>query len=70
MRIMRTWSGVDRMRTEVRIELMQLDLPAPVAPAMRMWGIVARFISTALPVDVAAHGDLERMGGALGLGRR
>ena len=31
-------------------ELRQLDLPAPVWPAMRMWGIVARFIITALPV--------------------
>ena len=30
-------------------ELMQLDLPAPVAPAMSRCGIVARFISTAVP---------------------
>ena len=48
-------------------ELMQDDLPAPVAPAMSRWGIVARFISTGLAVDVAAHGHLERVGGPAGL---
>ena len=47
---MRTWSGVERMRIEVMSELRQLDLPAPVAPAMRRWGMVARFIITALPL--------------------
>ena len=31
-------------------ELRHDDLPAPVAPAMRMWGIWARFISTARPL--------------------
>ncbi len=46
---MRTCSGVERMRIDVMIELMHDDLPAPVAPAMRMWGIVARLASTALP---------------------
>ena len=46
---MRTWSGVERMRIDVMSELMQLDLPAPVAPAMSRCGIVARFIITAWP---------------------
>ena len=32
------------------IELMQDDLPAPVAPAMRMCGIRPRFAMTAWPV--------------------
>ena len=31
------------------MQLMQLDLPAPVAPATSRWGIVARFIMTARP---------------------
>ncbi len=30
-------------------ELMQLDFPAPVAPAIRMWGISARLAMTARP---------------------
>ena len=38
------------MMIDVMIELRQLDLPAPVAPAMRRWGMVARFIITALPL--------------------
>ncbi|CAB4990862.1 unannotated protein [freshwater metagenome] len=37
------------MSTEVMSELMQLDLPAPVAPATRMWGIFARFAQTKPP---------------------
>jgi hypothetical protein len=32
------------------IELRQLDLPAPVAPAMSTWGMAARFIMTARPL--------------------
>ena len=42
MRIMRTWSGVERMSTDVISELMHNDLPAAVAPAMSPWGMVAR----------------------------
>ena len=49
MRIIRTWSGVDRTRIDVISELMHDDLPAPVAPAMRTWGISARLASTGRP---------------------
>ena len=45
-RIIRTSSGVERMRIETIIELMKLDLPAPVAPATSMCGIFARFATT------------------------
>ncbi len=44
-------------------ELMQDDLPAPVAPAIRMWGIVARFDQHGPAGDVAADRDLERVRG-------
>ncbi len=47
--IIRTSSGVDRMRTEVIIELMKLDLPEPVAPATSRWGILARLATTKPP---------------------
>ncbi len=63
---MRTSSGVVRMRIDVTIVLMQLDLPAPVWPAMSTCGNVARFANTALPGDVAAHADFERELGLLG----
>src|SRR5919198_673560 len=49
MRIMRTSSGVARRRTEVRIVLMQPDLPEPVVPAMSTCGMRARSVHTALP---------------------
>ena len=49
IRIMRTCSGVERIRIDVMIELMHDDLPAPVWPAMSRWGMVARFISTEVP---------------------
>jgi hypothetical protein len=42
----RTWSGVDRASTETSSVLRQLDLPAPVAPAIRMCGILARLATT------------------------
>ena len=42
----RTSSGVARIRIEMIIELMQVDLPAPVAPATRMCGIFARLATT------------------------
>jgi hypothetical protein len=49
IRIIRTSSGVRRSRIEVRIVLMQPDLPEPVVPAMRMCGMRARSAQTALP---------------------
>ena len=48
-RMRRTWSGVQRMSIDVTSELMQLDLPAPVAPAMSTCGSVARSSITDLP---------------------
>ena len=54
------------------MQLMPLDLPAPVAPAISMWGVVARSRNTALPamslpmatssglVALAASGELRR----------
>ena len=66
---MRTWSGVERMRIDVSSELRQDDLPAPVAPAMRMWGMVGEVGEHRLAVDVAPDGDLERVGGLAGLRR-
>ena len=48
-RMSRTWSGVARVRIEVSTELMQDDLPDPVAPETRTWGISARFAMTARP---------------------
>ena len=48
-RIIRTSSGVERISTEVISELMQLDLPEPVAPAMSTCGILARLATTKPP---------------------
>ena len=48
---------------------MHEDLPAPVAPAMRMWGTSARLTRIGPAGDVAADGDLEGVGGLVGLGR-
>ena len=45
----RTSSGVDRMRMDTIIEFTNEDLPAPVAPATSMCGILARFASTNPP---------------------
>ena len=41
--------GVARMSTDVMSELMHDDFPAPVAPAIRMCGIAARFTITGRP---------------------
>jgi hypothetical protein len=49
IRIIRTSSGVERSRIEVRIVLMQPDLPEPVVPAISMCGIRARSAQTAWP---------------------
>ena len=42
----RTSSGVARVSSEINKVLRQLDLPAPVAPAIRMCGILARLATT------------------------
>src|SRR6478735_5131045 len=47
--IIRTSSGVERIRIEVIIELMKLDLPDPVAPATSRCGIFARLATTKPP---------------------
>ncbi len=47
--IIRTSSGVERIRIEVIIELMNDDLPDPVAPATSRCGIFARFATTKPP---------------------
>ena len=47
--IIRTSSGVDRISSELTIELMKLDLPEPVAPATSRWGIFARLATTKPP---------------------
>ena len=49
MRTMRTSSGVDRISTDAISELMQDDLPDPVAPATRTCGIFARLAQTKPP---------------------
>ena len=59
MRIIRTWSGVARIRMLVISELMQLDLPAPVAPAMSRWGIVARLTLNGRPAMSRPRPDLQ-----------
>ncbi len=68
----RTWSGVVRISSDVMMQLMPLDLPAPVAPAISRCGVVARSRNTALPamslptatssgpVAAAASGDASR----------
>ena len=38
-----------RITSDVMSELRQLDLPAPVAPEIRTWGISARFTTTVRP---------------------
>ena len=47
--IMRTSSGVDRIRIDATIELTKLDLPDPVAPATSRCGIFARLATTNPP---------------------
>ena len=54
MSTIRTWSGVARHRMDRISVLMQLDLPAPVAPATSRCGIFVRLAtmkppSTSLP---------------------
>ena len=46
----RSTSGVVRIRIEAIMALMHDDLPAPVAPAMSRWGMVARSSITARPL--------------------
>ena len=52
------------------MQLMPLDLPAPVAPAISRCGVVARSRNTALPAMSLPIGDLERTGGGRRLRRR
>ena len=47
--IIRTSSGVERIRIEQIIELMKHDLPEPVAPATSRCGILARLATTKPP---------------------
>ncbi len=47
--ISRTSSGRVRISSEVTIELMHDDFPAPVAPAMSTWGSSARLSSADAP---------------------
>ena len=61
---------MERISSEVMMQLMPLDLPAPVAPAISRCGVVARFEEHRPAGDVLADGDLERVRGRLGLGRR
>jgi len=49
IRIIRTSSGVERSRIDVRIVLMHPDFPEPVVPAIRRCGMRARSAHTALP---------------------
>ena len=46
---MRTSCGVARISTDTTIELIQLDLPAPVAPATSKWGIFVKLAQTKPP---------------------
>ncbi len=46
MSTMRTSLGFARMRSDVIMELTKLDLPEPVDPATRRWGIFARLAMT------------------------
>ena len=58
---MRTSSGVARSKIEVIIVLMQVDLPAPVAPATSRCGILARFATTEPALDVLAQAHHHRV---------
>jgi hypothetical protein len=46
IRTMRTSAGFARISRDVIIEFTKLDLPEPVEPATRRWGIFARFATT------------------------
>ena len=63
---MRTSSGVARRRIDERIALIHPDLPAPVVPAIRRCGILARSQATPAPVmSLPSHAvnGLEPSGG-------
>ena len=58
IRISRASSGVARSRIDVRIVLMQPDLPEPVVPAIRMCGMRARSAQTDAPeMSLPSHTD-------------
>ena len=53
----RTSEGVALMRMDMIIALMETDLPDPVVPPMRRWGILARSVtiwwpSTSSPIAI------------------
>ena len=57
---MRTSSGVARINIDVINALMQLDLPAPVAPATRMKCPVSRTLGGKIfPISVALDASLD-----------
>ena len=49
MSIIRKVSGVERINAEVTMLLIHELLPAPVAPAIKIWGIFDKFITIDLP---------------------
>ena len=57
----RTSSGVARTMTEVIRQLMQDDLPEPVAPATSTCGIFARLADHVAALDVLAEPDEHRV---------
>ena len=68
MRMSRTWSGVLRMRIDVRMQLMHARLARARGAGdqqVRHGGEVEEHRPAG---DVFADGDVERMGGRLGLG--
>src|SRR4028118_635958 len=66
---MRTSSGVARVRMLTSSELMQTDLPAPVAPAMRMCGVLAMLAQTKPPSMSLPSATSIGRGGGGGAGR-
>ena len=49
-RISFTMSGRCRYMIDMMIVLMQTDLPEPVVPAIRQWGIAARSVMSGSPL--------------------
>ena len=52
---------MDRISSDVIIELMKLDLPEPVAPATRRCGIFARLATTKPPSTSLPSADHQRV---------
>ena len=64
-RISFTMSGRCRYMIDMMIVLMQTDLPEPVVPAIRQWGIAARSAMSGSPLA-----SLPRKSGIVHLARR